>query len=151
MGKLLATMGRCKESTQVLKSCLEAAINKKVRPIIRDVYHNLSVANESCGNYKEAVFYLKRYMNLKDSLLLEANLEEVDLMGTNYELNQQKQELAILQRDKKLQSIYQYLMFSALGVLFTFVFFGTWTYKKQKQIWGNSWPLWGAAKRVLKS
>lgn len=133
MAKLLAIMGNCTKSMQILKDCVQKAKTRKNRPTLRDIYHNLFEANNVCGQYKTAIVYLEQYNSLKDSLLYEANLEEVGILSANNELQQQKQELALLQKDKTLQSLYNYLMGTAIVVLFLFIFIGAWAFKQQQQ------------------
>ena len=133
MGKLLAIKGDCLQGIKILESCIKLAKEKNSRPIIRDVYNNLFEAHNVCGNYKSGILFLQKYNALKDSLLQESNLEEVALLSSTNEIQQQKQELVVLQKDKKLRKIYSYLMGGAIFVLFLLIFAGNWTLKKQKQ------------------
>lgn len=133
IGKLYSRMGQCKKGQSILMRSLIAIKKLKNGPILKEVYLNLFEANQVCGNYQQAIGFLQTYHTLSDSLMNESNMNEVNSLSATNELQQKQQELMLLQRDKKLQTLYSYLMGGVIFLLFLFVFIGYWTLKKQKK------------------
>ena len=134
LARLYSKMGKCEKSSALLRECLkEVQQIKAKRPGLRDLYFEAFQANNNCGHYQKAIEFLQSHIALKDSLIDESNLEEVAQLSITNELQQQRQEVAILQKDKKLQTIYSYLMSGIMFILFLFTFLGVFAFNQQKK------------------
>jgi two-component system, NarL family, sensor kinase len=64
---------------------------------------NLSKYYNKTGNKNKAYELINEAMQLKDSLVMENNIKQVNVLGTIYEYGKQQKEIVSLQNEKKIQ------------------------------------------------
>ena len=84
------------------------SINKKFgfRDAEKDRYKLQSAYFEKTGNLTLAITFLKKYDDLKDTLLNETSLKRIDFFEERYQSEKKQQAINELQREKKIQDLY---------------------------------------------
>lgn len=110
-----------------LEVCLEAnLLNKK-----QFAYETLNEIYKAQGNYEKAHEYLKKYTDLRDSILSENRTQVIEEMQTKYETEKTEKELAEVRFEKEKEKLkYQtekqvlYGLSAFFITLLIFLFFG---------------------------
>jgi len=91
------------ESQLYADSALQLATSIGNMVFIKDGYQILSAVDSAKGNYQLAFKHHKLFTLYKDSLLNEANNEQMLQMKTIYETEKKDNEITLLNKDKQLQ------------------------------------------------
>jgi two-component system, NarL family, sensor kinase len=70
-----------------------------------DALLNLSEYYNTTDNTKDAFTTLQQAMRLKDSLVTETNVKQINLLGAFYEFEKQQNEISRLQNEKAIQAV----------------------------------------------
>lgn len=95
--------GNCTKSMSLLDTCLQQAKQLGVSLLLKDVYEKVYQIAEECGNSELGLFGYQHFILFRDSINSIATQKAIAKLGTTHELQQQKQELALLQANQKLQ------------------------------------------------
>ena len=119
IGNLLLQQGEAKESLEKLEEALQLAEEIGASPRRQALYFSLAENYSSTGDLKEAFAYKEKYIQLKNSLLDESDLELINQMQITYDLEKNRKELAIskLQQHSELQNIYWMLGVAIIAFL----------------------------------
>lgn len=77
--------------------------NRNTKSAKIDALVNLSKYYNKSGNKNKAYELIQEAMKLKDSLVLENNIKQVNAIGAIYEYGKQQKEIASLQNEKQIQ------------------------------------------------
>ncbi len=109
------------------------SINKKFgfREIKKNWYQLQSAFYERTGHLDLAITFLKKYDDLKDTLLNETSLKRIDFFEERYQSEEKQQAIDELQRQKKIQELYlkqrstlNYFLTALLAAMFIVGFLG---------------------------
>lgn len=81
-----------------------------------------SQAFEATGEFEEALSSYKAFKAADDSLRNEANRDRLADLQTQYQTREKEQEIAILQRDNEIQTLYRRLLMGGLAALALLIF-----------------------------
>lgn len=114
----------------------------------KDCAYGLAVANYSLKDFKNAASYLEQYTSLKDSLLNQSNIRNIEEMQTRFETEKKEKEIELLQKDQNIRELQlseqeanikrqRILIYSVVGGLLLVVgliFFIWKSYREKKKI-----------------
>lgn len=103
-----------------LQAALNLARNLGLRRVIRHAYAGLVELKLQQGKGDEAVVYLRRYYEVRDSLLNTAKVRQIVELESKHELQLKEQHIQILQNEKQIQTLWKNLLI--LVVIFLIVF-----------------------------
>ncbi len=96
------------------------------RPRIIEVYESMGEAYRKNGDITNAYKYQTAYLNLKDSLLNENTLQEMNQAKIDYEMYKKEREIMLLKKENELLQTQQEIRFyqnaSLMGIIFFLVF-----------------------------
>ncbi len=84
---------------------------------IRDNYYALYEANTELGKYKNANTYITEYTKLNDSINSLDNETLIEELRLSYDIADKEKMIAILQKDKQIESIKKYILISGIVLL----------------------------------
>ncbi|NUM69425.1 MAG: ATP-binding protein [Ignavibacteriaceae bacterium] len=89
---------------------------------LAEVIKKLSEAYRLRGDYKTAYEYLTKYTEMRDSILSQDKLKEIDIVRAQFELDHKNEQLIFLQQksdlqELKIQNQSNIMMFSAFGII----------------------------------
>jgi AraC-like DNA-binding protein len=93
-----------------LQSCLQLARTLGLRRVIRHAYGGLVDIRLQQGRGTEAVVYLRRYYEVRDSLLNTAKIRQIVELEAKHELQLKEQNIRILESEKRIQVIWKNLL-----------------------------------------
>jgi two-component system, NarL family, sensor kinase len=110
-----------------LSLALERALSADSYEKIRDAWEALSHHYERAGNFKEALFYGRKFQNLKDSLLSEAKYRAIAEMEAQYDTRKKEADNLRLSKqnaemDLLIQTRNNQLLWAAIGILLLLFF-----------------------------
>jgi signal transduction histidine kinase len=103
VGMTYASLGSFDQAVHYLNRSLEIANTADVKPWKRDAYLNLAQLHYEEEDYRTAYAYQVRYNEIKDSLLREEMVKQLNDLQVRYETEQKEQEIVSLNREKELQ------------------------------------------------
>ncbi len=84
---------------------------------LRDAYFTLSNVNEKQGKYRESLVALKQAEFLEDSVSNEEKTKSLTEQQVRYETEKKEQQLALLSQQKKVDTLWRYVLIGSLVVL----------------------------------
>ena len=96
-------------------------INSKTR--VLEIYGYLADAHKEAGYTSKGFEYLKRYINLQDSVLNEATLKKMSDIQGEYEFQKKENEIALLTKQGEIDSLRFYMLLAMVSVLLLISFF----------------------------
>jgi AraC-like DNA-binding protein/Tfp pilus assembly protein PilF len=93
-----------------------------LRRVIRHVYSGLASAKMQQGDATKAIEYLKRYYEVRDSLLNTVKTRQIVEMESRYELEKKEQNIKLLEQQKHIQTIWRNILIAAVAALILLVF-----------------------------
>lgn len=110
---------------------LEIARKIQSNRMIIDIMSGLSTAYAASGNYKQAYQYYSSFSALKDSILDEEKIKNLNEMSARYESEKKENQIAILNKDAAIQNaeierqklIKNYFIGGIITLLFVFILF----------------------------
>jgi serine phosphatase RsbU (regulator of sigma subunit)/tetratricopeptide (TPR) repeat protein len=97
---------------------LELANATGLKQSISESYGVISQIYVDKGDYKNAYEYYVKYKQLQDSVFSEKSQNMVTEMQKKYESDNQKQQIALLEKDKETQRLWTYTLSIGLGIIF---------------------------------
>ena len=132
-----------RQFNQAKKDYLESlniALQENLQEDIRDNYKGLAELYERNGDLSKSVKFLKRYSNIKDSLLNESNQRSIAEMQTRYETEKKEKEIQILTQNTEIQNLklkkqrtQMWLLVGTVLFLFVIAFFVFSSYRLRQQ------------------
>jgi len=128
LSELYMVWGKPNKAIPILKNALKIANEVESRNRQAEIYKSLASVYDQVNQTDEAHFYIKKYVELKDSLLNDKTVEEMGQSQKRYEVEKKEHEIVILKKEnellgknKKIQRL-QVIVFSisSLGFLFLF-------------------------------
>src|SRR5690606_37084982 len=87
-----------------LEQAKQEAIRIGDKAMLAEVYKQLALTNEKLNAKSKEVAYFRQYINLKDSLLSIENRKRIDEMKAEFEMQNKKKAIEILEHQKDLLS-----------------------------------------------
>jgi tetratricopeptide (TPR) repeat protein len=78
--------------------------------LVMDAYEMLSKVEKDRGHPVEALNYFEKFYTLKDSLTQAENRRQVEEINARYESEKKESEIALLQKDKRIATIWTYTL-----------------------------------------
>ena len=105
IGEMYNKKGNYSKALEYHKRSLEIAIEIGDLFNIENGYKNFSVIYTNLNDYKNAYKYYQLYSEIKDSLFNEESSKQIAEMQTKYETEKKEKEIALLNKEKKLQNV----------------------------------------------
>lgn len=110
-GKILSVLGLAyfnngdyRSADESLEQAKQEAIRIGDKAMLAEVYKQLALTNEKLNAKSKEVAYFRQYINLKDSLLSIENRKRIDEMKAEFEMQNKKKAIEILEHQKDLLS-----------------------------------------------
>lgn len=100
-----------------LQAALHLARKLGLRRVIRHAYSGLVDLKLRQGKGDEAVVYLKRYYEVRDSLLNTAKVRQIVELEAKHELQLKEQHIQILNTEKQIETLWKNLLIALVIVL----------------------------------
>lgn len=117
LGELLALEGQCGRGSQMILESLSDAQRLDVLPLERDIYHKLYQVSKHCGNFEQALHFQEKYFQLRDSISSQNTQLKIASLDSKQELQEQEHKLTILEKNKRLSTLYIALLVGAIVFL----------------------------------
>lgn len=139
MAELYMKMGKCDLANLMLKTCLEDPTIQNIKPIKRDIFEKMYKVNKECGDFKIAFEYQEKYFKLRDSINNNITKKSLANLSSMHELESQKQQNQLLQKEKELilvkqeqevSELYSWIISFTLLFLVGVILIGLWMYRK---------------------
>ncbi|MEZ4884834.1 MAG: tetratricopeptide repeat protein [Chitinophagales bacterium] len=126
IGNVYVDLDKFSVAINYFKNALSIAHSIGSRPRIIEVYESMGEAYRRNGDISNAYKYQTAYLNLKDSLLNENTLQEMNQAKINYEMYKKEREIGLLKKENELlqkqQEIRFYQNASLMGMAFFTIF-----------------------------
>jgi AraC-like DNA-binding protein/Tfp pilus assembly protein PilF len=99
-----------KQAEAYLQEALQLARNLGLRRVIRHAYAGLVDIKLKHGRGDEAVVYLQRYYDVRDSLLNTSKMRQIVELEAKHALQLKEQNIKILENEKRIQTIWKNLL-----------------------------------------
>ena len=96
--------GNNDKADEYLQRGLILARQVGAKPIIQDIYIEISDIYDSKQDYKNALNYHRLFSGIKDSIFNEESHRQITEMQTKYETEKKEQKIELLNKDKTLQA-----------------------------------------------
>ncbi|TND08468.1 MAG: signal transduction histidine kinase [Bacteroidetes bacterium] len=103
MGEIYIRLDNARQAIPALHEGLSLSQKIEHRENIKEAYYNLSDAFSKQGNADSALFYYKRFSLLKDSLVNEQSIREIDGMVIQHEVEKKDREIELLNKKNELK------------------------------------------------
>lgn len=120
---------------------LELAEKTNIKSAKMDALINLSTYHSKMGDTKKALELLEKAMLIKDSLLSEDNIKQINILTTIYETDKQQKEIIRLQNaqekqaaEVKQKTTLNLVFIASIIVILFFAYLGYLNFKKNQQI-----------------
>lgn len=126
MGEMYMLTGDYKKAEFYLLKSVEIAKGIDQKKMLEQIYERLILLEKTRNQYKAAVKYLEWRASYRDSIYTEEKSKQIAEFETRFETEKKEQAIQLLERDKKIQSIWTNILITAiilLGVLFAVVYF----------------------------
>ncbi len=102
IGELLLKQDRPEEAIRMLYQAFLLAKETGSNTLLLDLLNKLAHAQEANENYGAAIQYLRDYTALKDSMLNETTLKEINTLNALYEVEKKEAAIQLLQKEREL-------------------------------------------------
>ena len=113
----LSSIGRVHSKSENMENALQylqqsIEISKKYRFLeeLRDAYRTIAAIYLKEQNFENTFKYYRFFSEIKDTLYNTKSLNEIAQLRRDYESNRQAQKIALLERDKKLNQVSNYML-----------------------------------------
>jgi len=93
------------ESQNSYQKALEFGLKSDYKPWLLATYKGLSDVNKATKNYQQSVYFLEKFLEIKDSLLLEEKLSTLEELEAKYQAKQNAAEIQLLKKNEELGKI----------------------------------------------
>ncbi|PLX00271.1 MAG: hypothetical protein C0594_15890 [Marinilabiliales bacterium] len=104
IGKVYFKLGDYRTALKYYLKSLKISKDIELAERLKDNYNDLARVYDSLGNYAEAYKYYKRYIRAKDSIINKETHKQIAELEKKYETEKKEQEIALLNKDKALQT-----------------------------------------------
>lgn len=108
-GKILSVLGLAYFSKgdyisadETLEKAKQEVMRAGDKALLAEVYKQLALTNEKLNAKSKEVVYFRQYISLKDSLLSAENRKKIDEMKAEFEMENKKRAIEILEHQKEL-------------------------------------------------
>jgi serine phosphatase RsbU (regulator of sigma subunit) len=115
------------------EEALEVAKKLKIKEIIRNISGVLYRVTKEQGNIKMALEYLELNAITKDSLLSVEKAKAIGSLKNTYEVEKQQQEIALLNKDKQIQSVYNRALVIGVALMLALFLLSLFGYTQKKK------------------
>lgn len=105
LGELKVKTRRYNEAIRFLNSAYRLSKETGSNSLLMDVANSLSAAYEKKGDYQAANSFLREYVALKDSIISESSVNEINRLHTLYEVGKKENAIQLLEQEKQLAEI----------------------------------------------
>jgi len=105
IGKVNIKLNKPAEAKKYLDYGLQLAIKTGAKEWIKDAYYGQATLDSATGNYAQSLVHYKLYSAYSDSLLNESNNKQIAQMKEQYESEKKENEIALLNKEKAIQSL----------------------------------------------
>jgi AraC-like DNA-binding protein len=127
-----------KHAEQALQSALRLARDLGLRRVMRQAYGGLVDVRLEQGKGDEAVVYLRKYYEVRDSLLNSSKIRQIVELEAKHELQLKEHRIQVLHREKQIQALWKNILLVALTLLVMLSLAGyllqRYRYKKNREI-----------------
>lgn len=113
------------------QEALKIAQEIKAKPLIKDIYHQLSKACYKRGDYKNAYVFQQKHFFLRDSITNENSLQNIANLKSKHQVDQQQQQIALLKKEQEISELYRNLAIIGILLLLSFMIYRLWRFKEQ--------------------
>lgn len=105
IGLARSAMGELKKALEALAQAL--AVSQEIGDLdaTKDAHRELALVYKRLGDYPFALRHLENYMQIKDSLMNEGNIRNLEEMQTRFETEKKEQEIQLLQKDQHIREL----------------------------------------------
>lgn len=118
-----------RQSEAYLTGALDLARRLGLRRVVRHAYGGLVDIRLRQGKGNEAVVYLRRYYEVRDSLEGAAKVRQIVELESKYELQLKEQNIRLLENEKRIQSLWNNIL---VGLVLILVVAGAAAYQWQR-------------------
>jgi AraC-like DNA-binding protein len=138
IGKINGLIGKYDEGEHLLQQGLAIAKQLNGKERIRAIYSELAALEEKRKNYKAALGFTKLQDEYEDSLFTEHRTEQIAELEVRYETEKKEQAIALLERDKKIETLWKNIsvagLFIVVSVSFTGLLFFRYRERKNRNL-----------------
>jgi signal transduction histidine kinase len=110
-----------------LEQALATSIKVDAKGRQPEIYNTLAAVYDKMNDPVKALFYTKKYITLKDSLISEKTLEEMGQSKQRYQIREQEHEIALLKKNNEIRKQQFYIFAIAFVAFLMFL----WWYKSK--------------------
>lgn len=103
VGKLYTHLNAFDKAAYHLNTALELSTKIEAKPLVLEAYESLAHLAEIKKDYYNANEFQKLYSQLKDSIINEEKLKQINELETQYQTAQKDQEILLLSKEKEIQ------------------------------------------------
>jgi LytS/YehU family sensor histidine kinase len=103
LGEIYMKLGQYKTSGDYLNDALQLSKKTESKPEILFSYEQFANLHEIQGNFAQANKYLKKVIELKDSILNEDKLKQINELEIRYETAKKDQEIQLLSKENEVK------------------------------------------------
>ncbi|MCW3077040.1 MAG: protein serine/threonine phosphatase [Bacteroidetes bacterium] len=103
-GTIISKLGKPKEGLDAVKEAMTLAAAQGDKENMVHCYQTMADIYEIMHDEKTSLLWIKKTMELKDSLLFSEGQKQIAEMETKYQTEKKEKEIALLNKDKVLQS-----------------------------------------------
>lgn len=113
------------------EEALKIAKAIQAKPLIKDIYQQLSKVCYKRADYKNAYYFQQRYFLLRDSIINENSSQNIANLKSKYQVEQQNQQIALLKKEQEIGLLHRNLSIVAFFFLLSFIVYRLRRFKKQ--------------------
>jgi AraC-like DNA-binding protein len=115
LGEIYVLQEKYAEAEPFLYEALSLAKQLRSKKRIKQVYGQLATLEDKRKDYKKAIAYLREEYKYQDSLFTEDKANQIAEMETRYETEKKEQAILLLERDKKIQTLWRNILIAGLA------------------------------------
>jgi len=105
IGKIYVKMNDLRKALSCFEKGLVPAKESGNKEGMKDCYHELATTQYALGNFEQAMFNFEQYSLIKDSLMNQSNVENIEEMQTRFDTEKKEQEIQLLQKDQNIREL----------------------------------------------
>ncbi|MDW8220510.1 MAG: adenylate/guanylate cyclase domain-containing protein [Bacteroidota bacterium] len=129
---VLLKLKRYSEALEHIHRAITMAEFLQARPDMRDCYLLLSTIEETIGNIAGALYYYKRYAQLKDSLITEEIIAKAAEFNARYDAERKAQQIKLLTSQREREQMERHLLLIVAGVSLLAIVMVYWRYRTKR-------------------
>ncbi|MEM7510508.1 MAG: tetratricopeptide repeat protein [Bacteroidota bacterium] len=123
LGMTYLKQNRFEESITILYQALAAAKSSMAKDVEKDIYESLSISYSEIGDYSKSNEFLKKFMILKDSVVGEANQQQINELREKYEIQKREAEIETIKAESQERLNRLYVLAIIIGLVFFLIIF----------------------------